>query len=174
MPVKKFNREKFEKDMRKEVGAYLRAANELKKAAILKTLYYLGTKLTEDGSIIGDTSEIGSPFWSGNFMYNHRIMVNGIVEAPEIEPLATPDYPMEISPEELVEREGVKLARTKFADNVSIVNDTPWADDIERRGTKLIPEGNFYGRAGQVLASELRAIGSSIVSVQPRDGDENW
>lgn len=164
----------LEKQLKKEIGAYLKAANEQKKIAILDTLHFLGTPLTEDGTIIGDTSGLGSPTWSGNYQYNHRIMVNGDVEPAEIEESANPQYPVTLDPDELVEREAPKLKRTKFTDDISIVNDTPWSELIEDFGTKLIPEGGFYHRAGQYLDERLKSRLGQVVTVSPRSGDEDW
>lgn len=174
MALKPTSKGSLEKQLKREIGALLKAAAVARNQAVLDTLQLLAEPITEAGVVVGDVTGIGSPTWSGNYQINHRIAVNGQVEPPELDDMASPAYPLTVSPEEIVEREAPKLRKTKFIDQISIVNDDPKADILEDFGSPLVPEGGFYHRAYQFLDERLKSVLGQVVSYNPSVGDENW
>lgn len=146
-----------------ELNGFVKKLKKIRDDAILDTLFQLGAPVTAAGKVVG--KGIGSPVWTGNYNLNHRIMINGEVEGPEMIEANELD-PVDLDPEQLVAREKPKLARAKFTDDVSIVNDVEYADQIEEKGTPLIPEGQFYAKAFQYLEARLQRDLDGLATVK--------
>src|SRR5579863_5432264 len=180
-----FSSKDFERALKKEVNAQLNALTTIKLNAVFDTLAKLALELTHGGATTRKGRRarissnirggaIGSPVYTGQYALNHRIVINGAVpdaiifsRRGERERVQSS---VNLSPEELVAREKGRIGkRIKFTDTISIINVDPKAEEIEVKGTPLVPEGGFYQKAYEYLMARLERDLHGAASVSIRD-----
>lgn len=126
------------------------AANRRRMNAVLQVL----------GMLVGGSgSDFESPIYTGVYSLNHRIAINSERSSPrlyskELTSALVAD-PVAIDAETQVARERRNTYNTTLDDDVAIVNDVSYADEIEVHGTKTKPDGRFYAKAALYLEELL-------------------